>query len=55
MTMLINGITVQYPAKLEPRKSEVEELARSVLPKKNSKKVKVWETKRGDLAAVITK
>lgn len=55
MKITVDGITIEYQNKLENRKSEVIEFARELCKDKKTKHVKIWETKRHDLAGIYLK
>lgn len=56
MKITVDGIIIEYQNKLENRKNEVIEFAKELC--KNNKRtmhVKIWETKRHDLAGIYLK
>ena len=55
MRVTVDGITVEYQNKLESRKDEVIKFAKELCENKRTKHVKIWETKRHDLAGVYLK
>lgn len=55
MKITVDGIIIEYQNKLENRKAEVIEFARELCEDKKTKHVKIWETKRHDLAGVYLK
>lgn len=58
MILVVDGVQVSFPAKLDSRKQEIETFAKEfdlARIKRKSRMIKVWETKRYDLAAVIVK
>lgn len=50
MKIIVDGITIEYSNKLESRKSEIIEFAKLMCENSVIKHVKIWGTKRHDLA-----
>lgn len=52
MKIVVGGIAIEYQNKLEDRKPEVIEFAKELCENKSVKRVKIWETKKHDLAGI---